>query len=83
MSIVDEARQQALAKTELTTLDEKAHSCELDAIKISLRNLQTFPCIKERVAGKRLQLHGWYYDMMSGDILRFDEESNSYISLLK
>lgn len=81
MSIVDEAREQALAKNELKTLDEQAHSCELDAIKISLRNLQTFPCIKERVSDKRLQLHGWYYDMTSGDVLRFDDESNSYIQL--
>jgi carbonic anhydrase len=81
MSIVDEARQQALSKDDLQTLDEQAHACELDAIKISLRNLQTFPWIRERVEKNNLQLHGWYYDMMSGDVLRFDNSSNSYVSL--
>ena len=81
MSIVDKARQQVLNNKELQTLDEQAQACELDAIKISLQNLQTFPCIKERVKNNALQLHGWYYDMISGDVLRFDDESNSYIHL--
>lgn len=81
MSIVDEAREQALAKNELQSLDEQAHACELDAIKISLRNLQTFPWIRERVEKNNLQLHGGYYDMMSGDVLHYDNHSNGYIHL--
>jgi len=81
MSIVDEAREQALAKDELKTLDEQAHACELDAIKISLRNLQTFPWIRERVEQNRLQLHGWYYDMTLGDLLHFDDNHNDYVPL--
>ena len=81
MSIVDEAREQAIAKDELQSLDEQAHACELDAIKISLRNLQTFPWIRERVEKNKLQLHGWYYDMMSGDVLHYDDHSNGYIHL--
>lgn len=81
MSIVDEARQQVLNNKELQTLNEQAHACELDAIKISLQNLQTFPCVKERVKNNSLKLHGWYYDMTSGDVLRFDDESNRYIQL--
>lgn len=81
MSIVDEARQQASIENKFQTLDERAHACELDAIKISLRNLLTFPWIRERVEKNNLQLHGWYYDMMSGDVLRFDESENDYISL--
>lgn len=81
MSIVDEARQQVLDNDESQNLDEQAHACELGAIKISLQNLQTFSWIRERVEKNTLQLHGWYYDMMSGDVLRFDEDNNSYISL--
>lgn len=78
MSIVDDARDQVFANDDLTNLDEQAHACELGAIKISLQNLLTFPCIRERVEQKTLQLHGWYYDMNSGDVLRFDEKSDSY-----
>ena len=81
MSIVDEARQQVLANDELKDLDEQAHACELGAIKVSLKNLQTFPWIQERMKQNTLQLHGWYYDMVSGDVLRFDESENNYINL--
>lgn len=81
MSIVDEARQQVLENDELKDLDEQAHACELGAVKISLKNLETFPWIRERMEQNTLQLHGWYYDMVSGDILRFDENSNDYVTV--
>lgn len=81
MSIVDEARQQVLENDELKDLDEQAHACELGAIKVSLKNLETFPWIRERMQQKTLQLHGWYYDMVSGDVLRFDENSNDYVAI--
>ena len=72
MSIADEARQQALARTDLQTFDQRAHACELGSIKISLTNLETFPWIRERIAQNSLQLHGWYYDMQSGELLQVD-----------
>lgn len=81
MSIVDEARQQVLSNTELKNIDEQAHACELGAIKVSLQNLLTFPWIKDRVEKNTLLLHGWYYDMVSGDIMQFDESSDSYINV--
>jgi len=80
MSIADEARQRTLERTDLTTLDERIYACELDAIKISLANLQSFPWIRERVAQNRLQLHGWYYDMASGDLLCLDKASGRFVS---
>lgn len=81
MSIVDEARNRALDNNECQTFDEKAHHCELGSIEISLSNLLTFPWVRERVEQNSLQLHGWYYDMMSGDVLSFDDSSNSYMPL--
>lgn len=81
MSIADEARDKVLNNDELNNLDEQAHACELGAIKVSLQNLLTFPCISGRVEQNTLQLHGWYYDMTSGDVLRFDESSNDYVIL--
>ena len=72
MSIADEARQQALSRTDLQSFDQRAHACELGAIQVSLSNLQTFPWIRERVAQHSLKLHGWYYDMQSGELLEVD-----------
>jgi len=81
MSIADEARRKALARTDLTTIEEKAHACELNAIETSLANLRTFPWVKARLEAGRLQLHGWYYDMVSGDLLALDAEAGRFVSL--
>ncbi|VAX13466.1 Carbonic anhydrase, beta class [hydrothermal vent metagenome] len=81
MSIADKARQRALERTDLLTLDDQAHACELDAIEISLANLETFPWIRERVEKHSLHLHGWYYDMMSGDLLQLDSSCGRFVSL--
>lgn len=70
MNIADDARKRAMARSDLRSIDERARACELDAIEISLTNLKTFPWIKERIAQNKLVLHGWYYDIISGDLLR-------------
>jgi len=79
MSIAESARKRTLDRTDLNTLDERIYACELDAIRISLANLETFPWIQERIAKSRLQLHGWYYDMAPGDLLCLDAESGAFI----
>ena len=37
--------------------------CERESVNVSLANMLTFPWIKDAVAKRKLQLHGWYYDM--------------------
>jgi carbonic anhydrase len=41
-------------------------ACEHEAVKLSLRNLMTFPWIAERVRDGRLKLHGARFDIRSG-----------------
>ena len=82
MSLADEARQRALARTDLETFDERTHACELDAIEISLANLKTFSWVRDRLEKNKLQLHGWYYDMASGDLMHLDAASKGFVSLL-
>lgn len=48
--------------------EEQARVCEHAAILISLENLLTFPCLKERVVAEKLDLHGWYFDVESGNL---------------
>ena len=81
MNIAAEARKKALTRTDLRTFAERAHYCELHAIEISLSNLKTFSWIRERVTQKHLQLHGWYYDMVSGDLLGLDSDASAFVSL--
>lgn len=73
MSIADAAREQTLGNTTLKTPREQVRHCEQAAIRASLKNLLTFPWIKERLDDATLHLHGWYFDIESGELLRYDE----------
>ncbi len=42
--------------------------CEKEAIKISLNNLMTFPFVAEAVQQDKLKIHGWYFDLWSGNL---------------
>jgi carbonic anhydrase len=63
------ARDRALALTEGQPAAVTQRCCELEAIKGSLNNLMTFPWIRQRIEDGRLALHGWYFDLESGDLL--------------
>ena len=81
MSIADEVREQVLARTDLRTFEERAHACELGAIETSLANLQTFPWICKAMERGRLHLHGWYYDLETGDLLYLDPAERIFRSI--
>lgn len=42
--------------------------CEKEAVRISVNNLLTFPFVRSAVAEKRLDLHGWYFNLATGSI---------------
>lgn len=69
MRIASGARDRAIALTEGQPASATYRCCELEAIKGSLNNLMTFPWIRHRVDDGRLSLHGWYFDLESGDLL--------------
>ena len=51
-------------------VQEKA--CEQESILISLRNLLTYPWVKEGVNSDSLSVYGWHFDIESGDLLCFN-----------
>jgi carbonic anhydrase len=62
MRNAEEARQRALADASV----DAQTACELEAVKLSLDNLITFPWIRERVSDEALVLHGATFDIRSG-----------------
>lgn len=52
--------------------EARLRALEQAVILTSLNNLMTFPWIKERVAAGALSLHGWYFDMVKGEMLSYD-----------
>ncbi len=55
--------------------DEIACACEMAGIIVSLENLTTFPFIKERLDAGTLTLHGWYFDIETGRMLAYDQDT--------
>ena len=50
--------------------EERRRVAEYACVKLSLRNLETFPWIRERVADGRLTMHGAYFAVATGVLER-------------
>jgi carbonic anhydrase len=48
-----------------------------------LNHLRTYPEIAARLSTKRLQLHGWYYDIASGRIDEYDAREGTFVPLIR
>jgi carbonic anhydrase len=51
---------------------------ELEAVKVSLRNLRSFPWVRERETEGSLKLHGAYFAIAEGVLHVLDEATGSY-----
>jgi len=64
-----------------TDLDPKQRMWMLleQNVKLQLQHLKTHPTVATRLAKRDLQLHGWVYDIASGEIHAYDEASDSFM----
>lgn len=46
---------------------------------LQLQHLKTHPCVAARLAKGDLKLHGWIYDIRSGDVNAYDEQQQAFI----
>jgi len=67
MSMLDAARDRVLASG-LPAGPEQRAMLEREAVKTSLTNLRTFPCIQILEGKGRISLHGAYFDIASGTL---------------
>jgi carbonic anhydrase len=73
--IAAEARSRTLACVAAETDDAQAQ-CELETVKLSLRNLMSFPWVADRVAAGSLTLHGGSFDIRSGLLSHLAEDGS-------
>jgi carbonic anhydrase len=80
-SWVELARPAALSGQDLAACADEAER-DLRTIQrnvlIGLDRLAAHPLVAERRASKELILHGWYYDIGTGEVLVFDPESREF-----
>lgn len=81
MGLAESARVSVMHEMPDATLEEQAQACEQRAILVSLGNLMTFAWVRERVEAGSLTLHGWYFDIEHGQLLRFNPESRHFEAL--
>jgi carbonic anhydrase len=46
-----------------------------------LDHLRTFPSVAARLANGRIQLHGWTYNIATGDVRAWDSEASHYVPI--
>lgn len=46
-----------------------------------LNNVKTHPSVAVGLRNNAIRLHGWVYDIESGDIRALDKDSKSFVSL--
>lgn len=82
VSIAREARERVLRELAQAPDAVQSRACEHGAIALSLRNLMTFPWIRERVEAGALTLHGWYFDIDAGELLAYSTENQEFVPLV-
>ncbi|MFC4159060.1 carbonic anhydrase [Chitinimonas lacunae] len=80
--IAEPARLKVMQQMPHASPAEQRRACELAAILVSLRNLQTFPWVRERVEQGALTLHGWYFDLDAGALLAYSPRADVFLPLV-
>ncbi len=77
ISLLDDA-QAEVAAAHGTSGSAAERAMELAAVKVSLANLRSFPCISEKEAGGELTLHGAFFAISDGKLHVLDEISGEF-----
>ncbi len=77
MSIIREARAVVIEGDHA----DPQHALELDAIKVSLNNLRSFPYIAELETAGMLKLHGAYFGIADGVLHVLDEGAGQFLAV--
>jgi len=77
ISLLDEARE-PIARELGTTGSEAERAMEQAAVKVSLENLRTFPCVRELEKRHELTLRGAFFAISDGVLHLLDERSGKF-----
>lgn len=61
---------------------EQARALEEEAVRHSLANLMTYPCVQKAVEEGRVKLHGWIADTRTHMIAELDKEKDQFMPMV-
>jgi carbonic anhydrase len=81
IDMLDDARTRVVSAYGHEQNSSALRAMEHEAIKVSLANLRTFPCIRAREAEGRVTLHGAYFAIDDGLLHILDEASGEFAAV--
>lgn len=75
---ISEVKSDINKEMEDAPLEDKLRECERRSILVSIKNLNSFPFVKEAVEKEGLQLHAWYFDIETADLFEHNEDSGQF-----
>jgi len=81
LALGKEAKDKANKEMQGKSLAEIRDFTEKVNAVIQLKNLLTYPAVKQRVESGELKLYAWHYNIKTGEILCYDEEKQEYLPL--
>ena len=66
-------------KADLERLQQNPDMVERAAVRTSVDNLMSFPFVRERVEAGTLEIHGWWFDLDSGDLWAIDPQTKIFL----
>ncbi|MEQ1577577.1 MAG: carbonic anhydrase [Hyphomicrobium sp.] len=81
MSMLDDARLSILASHQMKSQAEKLKALELECVKTSIKNLRTFPFVRELEDKGRLNLHGAYFEISTGTLSILSHSRKEFFAL--
>jgi carbonic anhydrase len=82
MTSTDNGTGEVLGEMDLNKLREHQHLVERAAIQGSIDNLATYPWLKERLDAGELRLHGWWFDLETGDLWTTNPDNTAFLPVL-
>jgi carbonic anhydrase len=81
MRIAKEAREIVLAEHGDADEETQWRLAEMESIKVSIRNLHSFPFVKEAIETRQLNVIGVYFDLERGQLWELDESTKQFRQL--
>jgi carbonic anhydrase len=81
MSIIEEGRDRVVGAWAGRPLAELRTELEREAVRVSIDNLRTFPCVQALEGKGRLNLHGAHFDIASGTLSVLNQATSQFVAV--